>query len=132
MDDYYEYRHVILPKETYKKMQRGRLLTESVSFLLSRNGEPWAYSNQEAGCTTSYTDQNPTSSSSGDPKEATLKPDFLPPASSHLQIPSVTEKLDHIMLCPSYLIYHHHLPLLRPFCDKTGITTSSLGDKIWS
>jgi cyclin-dependent kinase regulatory subunit CKS1 len=27
-DDYYEYRHVILPKATYKKMPRGRLLGE--------------------------------------------------------------------------------------------------------
>ena len=27
-DDYYEYRHVILPKTIYKKMARGRLLTE--------------------------------------------------------------------------------------------------------
>jgi len=27
MDDHYEYRHVILPKETYKKMPRSRLLT---------------------------------------------------------------------------------------------------------
>jgi cyclin-dependent kinase regulatory subunit CKS1 len=29
-DDYYEYRHVLLPKDTYKKIPRGRLLTESV------------------------------------------------------------------------------------------------------
>ena len=28
-DDFYEYRHVLLPKPTYKKMPRGRLLTES-------------------------------------------------------------------------------------------------------
>ncbi len=27
-DDLYEYRHVILPKHVYKKMPRGRLLTE--------------------------------------------------------------------------------------------------------
>jgi cyclin-dependent kinase regulatory subunit CKS1 len=27
-DEYYEYRHVILPKHIYKKMPRGRLLTE--------------------------------------------------------------------------------------------------------
>ena len=27
-DDIYEYRHVILPKNTYKKMARGRLLSE--------------------------------------------------------------------------------------------------------
>lgn len=31
MDDYYEYRHVILPKEVYKKIPRGRLLTENVT-----------------------------------------------------------------------------------------------------
>lgn len=27
MDDYYEYRHVILPRDVYKKGPRGRLLT---------------------------------------------------------------------------------------------------------
>ena len=27
-DDFYEYRHVITPKATYKKMPRGRLLSE--------------------------------------------------------------------------------------------------------
>jgi len=31
MDDYYEYRHVILPKDVYKKLPRGKLLTESVT-----------------------------------------------------------------------------------------------------
>lgn len=29
MDDYYEYRHVILPREVYKKVPRGRLLAEN-------------------------------------------------------------------------------------------------------
>jgi len=28
-DEQYEYRHVLLPKELYKKMPKGRLLTES-------------------------------------------------------------------------------------------------------
>ena len=28
-DDEYEYRHVMLPRNTYKKMPRGRLLTET-------------------------------------------------------------------------------------------------------
>lgn len=28
-DDVYEYRHVLLPKEIYKKVPRGRLMTES-------------------------------------------------------------------------------------------------------
>jgi len=27
-DDFYEYRHVLLPKEIYKKMPQGRLLSE--------------------------------------------------------------------------------------------------------
>ena len=31
MDDYYEYRHVILPRDVYKKLPRSRLLTENVS-----------------------------------------------------------------------------------------------------
>lgn len=36
MDDYYEYRHVILPKEVYKKLPRSRLLVENVhSFFYS-------------------------------------------------------------------------------------------------
>ncbi len=29
-DDYYEYRHVLLPKEVYKKMSRNKLLSENV------------------------------------------------------------------------------------------------------
>lgn len=29
LDDFYEYRHVLLPKVVYKKMPRGRLLTET-------------------------------------------------------------------------------------------------------
>lgn len=33
-DDYYEYRHVILPKDTYKKMPRSRLLSDSVCLIL--------------------------------------------------------------------------------------------------
>lgn len=38
-DDYYEYRHVLLPKEVYKRIQKGRLLSETVTIILSRNGE---------------------------------------------------------------------------------------------
>jgi hypothetical protein len=29
-DDHYEYRHVLLPRDTYKKMPRTRLLNENV------------------------------------------------------------------------------------------------------
>ncbi len=28
MDDFYEYRHVLLPKDIYRKMPRNRILTE--------------------------------------------------------------------------------------------------------
>ena len=38
-DDYYEYRHVILPKEIYRKMPRNRLLNESVLIFSLRNGD---------------------------------------------------------------------------------------------
>lgn len=31
VDSHYEYRHVILPKEIYKKLPKGRLLGETVS-----------------------------------------------------------------------------------------------------
>ncbi len=30
-DDYYEYRHVMLPKEVYKKLPKGKYLTEAVN-----------------------------------------------------------------------------------------------------
>lgn len=73
MDDYYEYRHVILPREVYKKMPRGRLLVENVSIIWCRNGEPWESSSQEVGSTMSSTDQNPTSFSLEEPKVLTLK-----------------------------------------------------------
>lgn len=29
-DDHYEYRHVLLPRETYKKVPRNKLLQENV------------------------------------------------------------------------------------------------------
>ncbi len=29
-DDHYEYRHVLLPKEVYRKITKGKLLSESV------------------------------------------------------------------------------------------------------
>ena len=39
-DEFYEYRHVHLPKEIYKKIPRSKLLIESVATILFRNGEP--------------------------------------------------------------------------------------------
>ena len=38
MDEHYEFRHVILPKDVYKKIPRGRLLTEHV---ISNNTQEW-------------------------------------------------------------------------------------------
>lgn len=73
MDDYYEYRHVILPREVYKKMPRGRLLIENVHFILLSNGEPWESSNHEDGYTTNCTGHNPIFFSSGEPKALTHK-----------------------------------------------------------
>ncbi len=32
-DDFYEYRHVILPKELMKKLTKGKLLSEGVTTL---------------------------------------------------------------------------------------------------
>ncbi len=72
-DDYYEYRHVLLPKEVYKRIQKGRLLSETVIIILSRNGEIWESSNQEDGFTTSYTGLSPISFSLGEQKEVILK-----------------------------------------------------------
>jgi len=39
MDDSYEYRHVLLPRDTYKKMPRGRLLSENVTIYLNSGME---------------------------------------------------------------------------------------------
>jgi hypothetical protein len=51
MDDHYEYRHVILPRDVYKKAPRSRLLTESVcKYSNVRNGEDWVYNKVEDGC----------------------------------------------------------------------------------
>jgi hypothetical protein len=83
MDDYYEYRHVILPKEIYKKMQRGKLLTESVYLYLFRNGEPWEFNNQEDGSITNFIDHNHIFYFSEDQREVIHKLAFPHPVSSH-------------------------------------------------
>ena len=83
-DDHYEYRHVILPRDVYKKLARNRILSESVPLLSFRNGEASEFSNQEAGFITSCTDLNLTSFFSEDPKALTLKPDCLLPDLLHL------------------------------------------------
>ena len=96
MDDYYEYRHVILPKEVYKKLPRGKLLTESVSKKLCRNGDRLEYSNREAGSTTNCIDHNPIFCSLEDPRDQILKLGSLLQASLLPLIPSPIEN-DHLM-----------------------------------
>jgi hypothetical protein len=86
MDDYYEYRHVILPKDVYKRLPRARLLSETVTFLLFRNGDRLVCNSREDGCITSCISQNPTSSSSGEPREVILRLDF--PLRDSLPLPT--------------------------------------------
>lgn len=73
IDDHYEYRHVILPKDVYKKLPRNRLLTESVTKFLFRNGEQSECSNLEDGFTMNYIALNPTFCCLGEQKEPILK-----------------------------------------------------------
>lgn len=62
VDSHYEYRHVMLPKEIYKKLPKGRLLSESVSTLAKlRNGATSESNSPEAGSTTRFTSQSLTS-----------------------------------------------------------------------
>lgn len=75
MDDYYEYRHVILPRDVYKKMPRGRLLLENVHLGIFSNGEHWEYNNQEVGTITSYIDLNRTFCCLEEQRALTLKLD---------------------------------------------------------
>jgi len=102
-DDYYEYRHVILPKDTYKKMPRSRLLTESVISIWCRSGEQSECSNREVGFITKFIDLNHTFFSSEEPKALILRLDYLPldlyPHLTH----TATEKNDSIMQTYTYL-----------------------------
>ncbi len=91
LDDYYEYRHVLLPKDVYKRLPRGKLLSESVTRIPSRNGEPSVSSSRAAGSTTSFTAPSPTSSSSAGPRIPTPRPDFPLLDSSHPPTPSAIE-----------------------------------------
>ena len=74
MDDHYEYRHVILPKDVYRRLPRGRLLTESVHLYPFRNGAQWESNSPADGHTTSYTVQNLTSCCSDGPSALTRPP----------------------------------------------------------
>lgn len=100
MDDYYEYRHVILPKDVYKKLPRGRLLTESVTIILCSNGDLLECSNLEDGFTMSFTDLSPTFCSSEERKDPTHKLDFLLQDSLPLPMLSLS---DPMILIHSYL-----------------------------
>jgi hypothetical protein len=101
LDDYYEYRHVLLPKDVYKKIPRGKLLSESVSLIPCRNGEHSVFNNRVAGCTMSFTVPSPTSYSSAEPKIPTRRPVFLLRDSSPRPIPSATD----LIACTPY--YRH-------------------------
>lgn len=49
-DESYEYRHVLLPKEVYKKMPRSRLLQENVLILFYSGMEkPWCTTIERLG-----------------------------------------------------------------------------------
>lgn len=74
MDDYYEYRHVILPRDVYKKSPRARLLTENVHLYHNpRNGDPWAFSSQEDGCIMNFIGHSLTFYYLEDQKEQILR-----------------------------------------------------------
>jgi hypothetical protein len=86
-DDYYEYRHVILPKDLYKKLPKAKLLSETVFIPISRNGEIWAYNSPEDGYTIKSIAQNHTFSSLEDQKIPTRKQDYHRQGSYRHQIP---------------------------------------------
>lgn len=72
MDDFYEYRHVILPRDIYKKAPRGRLLLENVrNSLICRNGEDQEFSKVEVGSIMRFINLNPIFCSLGDPEGQT-------------------------------------------------------------
>lgn len=97
MDDFYEYRHVLLPKEVYKKLPRGRLLTESVRITSFRNGAHLEFSNQEDGYITNFIAQNPTFFSLEGQRELILKQEILLLDSCLLQILSSTPDIIHLI-----------------------------------
>ncbi len=100
MDDYYEYRHVILPKEVYKKLPRGRLLTESVCHLIFRSGDRSGFNNLEDGCTMNSINLNLISFSLGGRREAILRQDYHHLDSLPLLMPSFIESdFNHLIFC---------------------------------
>jgi cyclin-dependent kinase regulatory subunit CKS1 len=102
MDDYYEYRHVILPKDVYKRLPRSRLLSESVIVYPCRNGDSLACSSRGAGFTMSFISQNRIFCSLGEPREVTLRlvyrlPDlWLRPIRSSFELVIILQHYHHI------------------------------------
>ena len=117
MDDFYEYRHVLLPKEVYKKLPRGRLLTESVRITSFRNGAHLEISNQEDGYITNFIAQNLTFFSLEGQRELILKQEILLLDFCLLQILSSTPDIIHliILLLLFVLIDHHRIPIFQLF-----------------
>lgn len=99
MDDFYEYRHVILPKDVYKRIPRGRLLTEQVLISPCRSGVPLACNSPEGGSTMRSINQNLIFCFSEGPRIAIPRLDFLPQGSSLPPIPSSSE----------FVIIHHFI-----------------------
>lgn len=97
MDDYYEYRHVILPKDVYKRIPRGKLLTEQVLMFRCRSGALMACSNRGGGFTMKSISLSLTSCSSAGQRGATHRLAFLLPASLPLQT----------LLSSEFMIIHH-------------------------
>lgn len=105
-DDSYEYRHVLLPKEVYKKMSRNKLLSENVRFYWFRNGEVSESNNPEAGSTTNSISQSPTSCCSEEPEEPIHKLDCHLLGSSPQLIHSC---MPDYPISTSYCIHSHLL-----------------------
>jgi hypothetical protein len=102
MDDFYEYRHVLLPKEVYKKLPRGRLLTESVRNFSFRNGAHLEFSNQEDGYITNFIAQNLTFFSSEDQRVLILNLEIHPLV--FWLLPTLSSTPDIIHLITSLII----------------------------
>lgn len=102
-DEHYEYRHVLLPKDLYKKLPKNKLLTESVCMILLRNGEPLGSNSLEAGATMNSTSLSPTSCCLGDRLEPT------PPLDNHLPISSLQWMSSYFDLHQIIIIQHSYL-----------------------
>ena len=117
MDDFYEYRHVLLPKEVYKKLPRGRLLTESVRIFTFRNGAHSESSNQEDGYITNFIAQNLTFFCLGEQRELILKLEIHHLVFWLLQILSSIPDIIHLIILLRILILlnHHQFAIIHLF-----------------